>query len=388
MVSFLGYAAESFFLHMKKYSACLFFLAVTCPLFAQRQPDFAPCGGLESEADHALLSANRISSRSVYQKDKKSGAETFRYKQFFNESGCIIKTLFPEQNSVGGKYSSNEYVYSPSGVRIGFKKIEYDKDSLPVVFQEEWMQTDAQGRWTEAHYRYYALSTQTSYGRIDREDLFYRYNDENKTQVITHHLLFKADTVTTLIYYLPEKGEATRTDHISYGLNGTKSIETLDGTRLRKAYRETDASGKETVHEVYEYTGNTGNINGSWELKVYSVLAGKKELVRRMDYDNGVYTERTYKDNKEITSKTWGEQQPYGTPPPDNDPLFTSNPAPCKPMKKETGGTGGKRIVSTWEVCGNEKQNRVTTTYLKNGLMEMEDVEANTAITVYRYTSR
>lgn len=392
LVSFLGYSAESFFLHMKKYSACLLFLALSSSLLAQRQSDFAPCGGLESEADHAQLATNRISSRTVFQKDKKTGTETFQYKQFFNESGCIIKTLFPEQNSVGGKYTSNEYVYNPNGVRIGFKKTEYDKDSLPVVFQEEWMLTDAKGRWTEAHYRYYATSTQTNYGRIDREDLYYKYNDENKTQVITHHLLFKSDTVTTLVYYLPEKGEATRTDQITSGPHGTKSIETRDASRLRMAYRETDAAGKTTVNEVYEYTGNTGNINGSWELKVYSILAGKKELVRRMTYDNGIYTESTYNANKEITSKTWGEQQPYGTPPPDNDPLFTADPAPCKPMKKETTGAGGKRIVTTWEECGSgktaEKRNRVTTTYQKNGLKESEDVAANVTTTVYRYTTR
>lgn len=377
---------------MKKYSACFLFLVVSSSLFAQRQPDFAPCGGLESEADHALLSANRISSRTVYQKDKKTGTETFQYKQFFNESGCIIKTLFPEQNSNGGHYSSNEYSYSSSGVCIGFKKIEYDKDSLPVVFREEWMQVDSLGRWTEAHYRYYALSTQTNYGRIDREDLFYRYNDENKTQEITHHLLFKADTVTTLVYHLPEKGEATLTDHISYGLNGAKTIETLDGARLRKEYRETDASGKVTVHEVYEYTGNVGNINGNWQQTVYSVLSGKKELVRRLDYDNGIYTEKGIVNGIEVTSKTWGERQAYGTPPPDNDPLFTADPAPCKPMKKETAGAGGKRIVSTWELCGSGKtavkQNLVTITYLKNGLPAEENVDVNTVTTVYRYTTR
>ncbi|TND07435.1 MAG: hypothetical protein FD123_3285 [Bacteroidetes bacterium] len=373
---------------MKQY-LFLFAVLLSDAVSAQRFLPVQTCVSVPGDSTELLLK-NKVQTCTETQVDKKTGRFISVAIKYYNEKGCLVRTIYSNpDNRAGGKYDSETFTYGDHGIVILHQRLWYDKDSNEVVYHKESFSTDKKGRYTEAHYNYNNKS-QVNPNALVAEDFYYSYDQPGYGLIVKHFKRSEKDTLNADTYYYTDvnsvKAEkAVMRQYLPNGKINERVQNEMGHTVSSTLYSDRTCKAKDVHYQyVYEYKNRL-----MVHEKSLREVNGKMELERETFRNGNEITYVIYKNGKEAKRET--EILPVADK--EENPDDGENPLPaggCITRKQESKDAKGNKIITEWQECpgSSTPSGLFKTSYQKNGLPVKIEYEGDYPDVIITYTYR
>lgn len=362
-------------------------------LSAQQYLPVQTCVSVPSDSV-SLLSQNKVASCVQKQYHSVTGAYLNTVTKQYNEKGCLTLLLLTgAPNGAGGNTEGQVYEYDANGIVTGHRRFRYRKDSTEQVYHRETFRTDAQKRYTEAHFDYSNGHASGDF-TVVAEDFLYTYDGSPYGFVVKHIKRSAKDTLNVNTWYFAnttavKAGKVVQRQYLPNGKVNERILNEHGHTVSNAMYSDRSCSRRE-MYYTYEYT-----YKGDKPVheKSFREVNGKMMLERESARKGDKITYIIYKDGKVDSRKTEEileevrEEEKKGK---DDENANALPPAPCLREKKESRDSNGNLVIARWEKCPGSEQrgSEEIITYDKNGLPLMAEYPGSNAKVIYTYTFR